>query len=148
MKRNNLFTVLIGGILASVTSISVFGQTSPIEGRWALDGSSAVRFAGADTISVAIGTITEKPYFFLFDTIEFKAGIFSSPNLSCTCSGDYLWDNNKIEISFTAVPYSLEYTVAGEKLYVKQQYSFWGQDFSYQIVSIYKKLEDENQTTK
>jgi hypothetical protein len=62
--------------------------------------------------------------------------------LTCNCKGKFLLEGNKIHISFTAAPYTLEYKRTGNELQLNQQFTLMGDDYTYRVLTVYKKEGD------
>ncbi|GHV53360.1 hypothetical protein FACS1894181_17120 [Bacteroidia bacterium] len=111
-----------------------------MQGRWTLKEASVTKRNGANTISIPVDSVKGNPYYFLFDKLEFKADTLGFPNLNI--QGNYLLKGNKIQISFTAAPYALEYKRTGNELRLNQQFTLMGDDYTHRVLIVYKKEGD------
>jgi hypothetical protein len=135
MEKKVLLVTLIGGALLLIHP--VLAQTSPLDGYWTLENASVVKITGADTVQVDVSSVKEHTLCFLFDHLVFKADNLSFPDMAI--NGVFKREKNKIEITFTAAPYSLNVERAGDKLHFRQSVSSWGENFTYKVTSTYKK---------
>jgi hypothetical protein len=123
----------------------LYAQSDPLlEGTWTLESASVLKITGSDTTTVAIGPAErEELSIMLSDTVAFKADIIHLSALNdhgCCSEGAYVREGNRIEISFTAAPFAIEYRMEGATLHFRQQMLLgMVPPFTYQVLTAYKK---------
>jgi hypothetical protein len=124
--------------------VSVYAQSRPLEGTWALKSASVWKISGVDTVEVEdIEAVRGELDPMLSDPLEFRGDTLLFPGSNeCGCGsrGVYHVKGDSIEFSFTAAPVGIVYRIEDDRLYFRQQFIYSMESpFTYLVFTAYNR---------